>query len=323
MWIFRKALNKFFGRLRTNGKLLIPFVVSPELAEGSNHEWKPFVQRFLSVPATSIHRDHASRIHIEGAKHMSRLAVFLRRALALTLLSIIAATTQAEEVTAAAAANFAATMARIEPGFEAASGHQLTVVLGSSGKLTTQIQQGAPFDVLLSADQERPALLEQARLGIAASRFTYAIGRVALWSPGPQAIGADGPAYLSAGKFRHLAIANPAVAPYGAAAQQTLEKLGLWSRVQDKLVRGEDIGQVYAMVGTGAAEAGFVALSAVLAGPQPGSRWLVPQDLHLPLRQDAIMMTRARANPAARALLDYLKTPTARAVIADFGYDLP
>ncbi len=228
----------------------------------------------------------------------------------------------AEEVVAAVAANFAAAMARIEPAFEKASGHQLTVVLGSSGKLVQQIQQGAPFDVLLSADVERPELLAKTGLGVPASRFTYAIGRLALWSPDPQAIGADGVAYLRAGSFRHLVIGNPAVAPYGVAAQQVLEKLGLWATVQDKIVRGEDIGQVYSMVASGAAEAGFVALSAVIAGPKPGSHWAVPQELYTPLKQDAILVTRARANPAAQAFLDYLKTPASRDVIQSLGYDL-
>jgi molybdate transport system substrate-binding protein len=237
------------------------------------------------------------------------------------LLSIPAA--RGQEVVAAVAANFAAAMARIEPAFERASGHQLTVVLGSSGKLAAQIRQGAPFDVLLSADAERPALLAKSGLGVPASRFTYAIGRLALWSPDPQAIGNDGPAYLRAGAFRHLAIANPAVAPYGVAAQQVLETLGLWSTVQDRIVRGEDIGQVYSMVASGAAEAGFVALSAVIAGPKPGSHWTVPQEMYPPLKQDAILVTRARANPAAQAFLDYLKTPASRDVIQSLGYDLP
>ena len=242
--------------------------------------------------------------------------------LAATLLLVIP-NVRAEEVVAAVAANFAAAMARIEPGFEQTTGHQLTLVLGSSGKLTAQIQQGAPFDVLLSADVERPELLAKSGLGVPASRFTYATGRLALWSPDPRAISADGAAYLRAGSFRHLAIANPAVAPYGVAARQVLEKLGLWTTVQDRIVRGEDIGQVYAMVASGAAEAGFVALSTVLTGPKPGSQWTVPQDLYPPLQQDAILVTRARNNPAARALLDYLKSPPARAMIAELGYGLP
>jgi molybdate transport system substrate-binding protein len=246
-----------------------------------------------------------------------------RRAVAVAVLALVAPVAGAQEVVAAVAANFAAAMARIEPAFEQASGHQLTVVLGSSGKLVTQIQQGAPFDVLLSADVERPDVLAKSGLGVPASRFTYAIGRLALWSPDPRAIGADGVAYLRAGSFRHLAIANPAVAPYGAAARQVLEKLGLWAPLQDRVVRGEDIGQVYSMVASGAAGAGFVALSVVIAGPKPGSHWPVPQDLYAPLKQDAILITRARANPAAQAFLDYLKTPASRDVIQSLGYDLP
>jgi molybdate transport system substrate-binding protein len=228
---------------------------------------------------------------------------------------------QAAEVVAAVAANFAPAMTRLEPAFEQASGHRLIVVLGSSGRFLQQIRHGAPFDVLLSADVERPELLAKSGLGVPASRFTYAVGRLALWSPDPQAIG-DGPAYLRAGPFRHLAIANPAVAPYGVAAQQVLEKLGLWSTVQERIVRGEDIGQVYAMVASGAAQAGFVALSSVLVGAQSGSHWPVPPELHAPLKQDAILLARARDNPAAQALLDYLRTPAARAVIASLGYGL-
>ena len=250
-------------------------------------------------------------------RHLRLLAT-----LAAALLLVIP-NARAEEVVAAVAANFAAVMARIEPAFEQASGHQLTVVLGSSGKLVTQIQQGAPFDVLLSADVERPDVLANSGRGVPASRFTYAIGRLALWSPDPQAISTDGAAYLRAGSFRHLAIANPAVAPYGVAAQQVLENLGLWPVVQDRIVRGEDIGQVYAMVASGAAGAGFVALSQALGAAKPGSHWAVPENLYPPLKQDAILVTRARANPAAQALLDYLKSPPARAVIAELGYGLP
>lgn len=243
-------------------------------------------------------------------------------AVLLLLLRIATPLAQAAEATAAVAANFAAAMTRIEPSFEQASGHQLTVVLGSSGKFLQQIQQGAPFDVFLSADAERPEALARSNLGVPASRITYAIGRLALWSPQPGAF-SDGEAYLKAGAFRHLAIANPAVAPYGAAAQRVLEQVGLWVGLQDRIVRAEDIGQVYAMAGSGAAEAAFVAYSQVLAGSRPGSQWLVPQNLYPPLKQDAILITRAQNNPAAKALLDYLKTPAAREVIAALGYDLP
>ena len=237
------------------------------------------------------------------------------------LLLLASPTARAGEVIAAVAANFAAAMARIEPDFERASGHQLTLVLGSSGKLTAQIQQGAPFDVLLSADTERPDVLAQSNLGVPASRFTYAIGRLTLWSPDPAAF-SDGEAYLKAGAFRHLAIANPLVAPYGTAAQQALEQLDLWPGLQGKIVRAEDTGQVYAMAASGAAEAAFVAHSTVLAGGKPGSQWIVPQHLYPPLKQDAILITRAQHNRAAQALLDYLKTPTAREVIEALGYGL-
>jgi len=240
--------------------------------------------------------------------------------LAVVLLS--AAPARAAEVVAAVAANFGPAMARIEPDFETATGHDLTLVLGSSGKFLQQIQQGAPFDVFLSADAERPELLAKSGLGVPASRYTYAVGRLALWSPDAKAFN-DGEAYLKSGTFRHLAIANPAVAPYGAAARRTLEQLDLWAGLQDKIVRAEDIGQVYAMAGSGAAEAAFVAYSSVLAGSKPGSQWLVPQNLYPPLKQDAILITRAQNNPAAKALLDYLKTPAAREVIKSLGYDLP
>ena len=252
---------------------------------------------------------------------MTSLRSFLMTlCLAVTLLP--AASARAAEVVAAVAANFGPAMARIEPGFESATGHNLTLVLGSSGKFLQQIQQGAPFDVFLSADAERPELLARSNLGVPASRFTYAIGRLTLWSPDPKAF-SDGETYLKAGAFRHLAIANPAVAPYGVAAQRTLEQLGLWAGLQEKIVRAEDIGQVYAMIGSGAAEVAFVAYSSVLAGNKPGSQWLVPQTLYPPLRQDAILITRAKSNPAAKALLDYLKTPAAREVIESLGYDLP
>lgn len=244
-----------------------------------------------------------------------------RLALCLALGLTGGATAHAAEATAAVAANFAAAMDRLVPAFEQTSGHRLTVVLGSSGKLAAQIQQGAPFDVFLSADVERPAALQAAGFAVPDTRFTYALGRLILWSVDPQAF-SDGATYLAAGEFRHLAIANPALAPYGTAAQHTLQALGLWQAVQDKIVRAENIGQTYAMVAGGAAEAGFVAL-AQLADETPGSRWPVPPKLHAPIRQDALLLIRGRDNPAARAFLDYLGSPPARAVITALGYDLP
>jgi molybdate transport system substrate-binding protein len=228
---------------------------------------------------------------------------------------------RAADATAAVAANFAAAMDRLVPAFEQTSGHRLTPVLGSSGKLAAQIQQGAPFDLFLSADVERPAALQAAGFAVPDTGFTYALGRLVLWSPDPQAF-SDGATYLAAGSFRHLVIANPALAPYGTAAQQTLQALDLWPALQARIVRAENIGQTYAMVTGGAAEAGFVAL-AQLADDTPGSRWPVPSELHAPIRQDALLLVRGRDNPAARAFLDYLGSPPARAVIAALGYDLP
>jgi len=241
-------------------------------------------------------------------------------AVALSLITL-ALPVRAADATAAVAANFAAAMDRLVPAFEQTSGHRLTLVLGSSGKLAAQIQQGAPFDVFLSADVERPAALQGAGFAVPDTRFTYALGRLVLWSPDPQAF-SDGATYLAAGEFRHLAIANPALAPYGAAAQQTLQALGLWSALQPKVARAENIGQTYAMVAGGAAESGFVAL-AQLAADAPGSRWPVPLALHAAIRQDALLLVHGRDNPAARAFLDYLGSPPARAVISALGYDLP
>lgn len=249
------------------------------------------------------------------------LRLLQRLALCLALGLTAGATARAAEATVAVAANFSTAMDHLVPAFEQASGHRLTVVLGSSGKLAAQIQQGAPFDVFLSADVERPAALQAAGFAVPDSRFTYALGRLVLWSADPQAF-SDGPAYLAAGRFRHLAIANPALAPYGTAAQQALQALGVWPALQDRLVRAENIGQTYAMVAGGATPAGFVAL-AQLTDPTPGSRWPVPQELHAPIRQDALLLVRGRDNPAARAFLDYLGSPPARAVITALGYDLP
>ncbi len=228
----------------------------------------------------------------------------------------------AGEAVVAVAANFAEVAERLEKDFEGASGHTLTLVAGSTGKLYAQITNSAPFDVFLSADEETPARLEKEGQAVAGSRFTYATGRLTLWSPEPGRVGRDGAATLRQGKFRSLAIANPELAPYGAAARQALVKLGLWERFKDRLVMGETIGQAHAMVATGNADLGFVALSYVLSprSTAKGSRWDVPAGLHDPLHQDAALLTRAAANPAARAFLDFLRGAKAKALIASYGY---
>lgn len=230
----------------------------------------------------------------------------------------------AEDALVAVATNFSEVMERLESEFEEAGDHTLTVTTGSTGKLYAQVCNGAPFDILLAADQRRPKLLEAESRAVAGSRFTYAVGRLTLWSPDAERISADGPATLHAGSFRRLAIANPDLAPYGAAARETLAALGLLGMLGPRIVRGENIGQAHALVATGNADLGFVALSSVLSprNKQPGSRWDVPQDLYTPIRQDAVLLTRGAENAAARAFLDFLKTDEARVVIESFGYGI-
>jgi molybdate transport system substrate-binding protein len=229
---------------------------------------------------------------------------------------------QAEEATVAIAANFAEPMERLQAMFEEQSGHDLTPVIGSTGKLYAQITNGAPFDVLLAADQERPARLVEEEHAVADSRFTYAVGRLALWSADADLIGEGGGAVLRRGAFDHLAIANPELAPYGRAARQTLEALGLWDDLSPKIVQGENIGQTFQMVATGNAELGLVALSYALSerNATPGSRWDVPAELHEAIRQDAVLLAHGSDSPAATGLLAFLRSPEAQAVIERFGY---
>lgn len=227
-----------------------------------------------------------------------------------------------EKAAVAVAANFTEVVEQLGEDYERASGHELTFAVGSTGKLYAQISYGAPFDVFLAADQARPERLEKDGMVVADSRFTYAAGRLSLWSAEPDRIGDDGAATLREGDFRLLAMANPDLAPYGAAARQTLENFDLWDRLRDKVVMGETIGQAHALVASGNAELGFVALSYVLSprNEVAGSRWDVPARLHSPIRQDAVLLKRAADNPAARGFLDYLRGEKARAVIETFGY---
>jgi molybdate transport system substrate-binding protein len=230
------------------------------------------------------------------------------------------------EVKVAVAANFTAALDEIGAAFLKASGNRLAVSSGSTGKLAAQIGNGAPFEVLLAADAERPALLEKSGSAVGGSRFTYALGRLALWSANPTLVDAQGNV-LGAGGFRHLAIASPKLAPYGAAAEEALTNLGLLQKLTPLIVQGEDIGQTYQFVGSGAAELGFVALSQVRAGiasGQPaGSLWVVPEKLYKPIEQQAVLLVKGKANPAAQAFLDFLKGPETRAVLERFGYGLP
>lgn len=227
----------------------------------------------------------------------------------------------ADEVYVAVAANFTAPMNIIAADFERATGHKAKPAFGSTGRFYAQIKNGAPFEVLFSADDETPAKLAQEGLADPTSRFTYAIGSLVLWSAKPGFVDANG-AVLKSGKFNKLAIANPKTAPYGRAAIETLTKMGLLSAVEPKFVQGENIAQTFQFAQTGNADLGFVALSQVMKDGKvtEGSAWQVPAAMHEPIRQDAILLNLGRGNPAAEALLKYLKTDKAKAVIRSFGY---
>ena len=229
----------------------------------------------------------------------------------------------AAEVKVAVAANFAAPMQKIAADFERDTGHKAQLSFGATGKFYAQIKNGAPFEILLAADDETPARLEKEGFAASGSRFTYAIGQLALWSARPGYVDDMGEV-LKQDTFEHLAIANPRLAPYGAAAVETLTRLGLLGRVEGRLVQGENIAQAFQFVSTGNAELGFVALSQVYVGGKlkSGSAWIVPANLHKPIRQDAVVLARGRDNPAAAALARFLKTDKARAVINSYGYAL-
>lgn len=229
----------------------------------------------------------------------------------------------AAQVQVAVAANFTAPMQAIAADFEKATGHKVLLASGSTGKFYAQIKNGAPFDVLLAADDETPAKLEKDGLAVSGSRFTYAIGQLALWSAKPGYVDAKGEV-LKQGAFAHLAIANPRLAPYGAAAIETLTRLGLLASVEGRFVQGENIAQTYQFISTGNAELGFVAQSQIVEGGKlkSGSAWIVPASLHSPIRQDAVVLVKGKDNPAAAALLTFLKSDQARAVIQSYGYKL-
>lgn len=246
---------------------------------------------------------------------------FLAMALGLAML-VGCPSARGESALIAVAANFAEVMERLEADFEAQSPHAITVIVGSTGKLYAQITQGAPFDALLAADRQHPVRLEEAGLAVPGARFTYATGRLALWSADPARIPEDGAALLRTGDVERLAMANPELAPYGRAARQTLEALNVLDALEGRIVLGENVGQAYALVATGNAGVGLVALSYVASARNdtPGSRWLVPESLHEPIRQDAVLLSRAEDNSAARDLLAYLRRPEVRALIRSFGY---
>lgn len=247
---------------------------------------------------------------------------FLRFTIAAVFLigcGVLAGRADADQVNVAVAANFTAPVKEIAAAFRQKTGHEAVLSFGSSGQFYTQITQDAPFGVFLSADQERPQKLADTGLAVPQSRFTYAIGKLVLWSK--QSGYVNGEATLRSAAFAKLSICNPAAAPYGEAAVETMKSLKLYDALKPKFVEGADIMQAFQFVDTGNAEVGFVALSQ-LTGNVGGSRWVVPQTLYKPIRQDAVLLKKGASNKAAAAFLDFLKGPQAHAIIEKYGYAL-
>ena len=229
----------------------------------------------------------------------------------------------AAEVSVAVASNFTAPMQKIARAFELDTGYKAILAFGATGGFYAQIKTGAPFQILLAADNETPARLEKEGLGVAGTRFTYAIGKLVLWSKQPSLVDDKGDV-LRKGGFDKLAMANPKLAPYGAATIETLTKLGWLKQLKPKLVEGSNIGQTYQFVASENAALGFVALSQVFSDGRitEGSAWIVPASFHAPIQQDAVLLNTGKDNTAATALLNYLKTEKAQAIIRAYGYDL-
>ncbi|MDZ3826357.1 molybdate ABC transporter substrate-binding protein [Pseudomonas monsensis] len=241
-----------------------------------------------------------------------------------SLLAVFAiGTVQADEVQVAVAANFTAPIQAIAADFEKDTGHKLVAAYGATGQFYTQIKNGAPFEVFLSADDTTAEKLEKEGDSVRGSRFTYAIGTLALWSAKEGYVDAKGDV-LKKNEYQHLSIANPKAAPYGLAATQVLEKLKLTEATKAKIVEGQNISQAYQFVSTGNAELGFVALSQIYKDGKvsSGSAWIVPASLHDPIKQDAVILNKGKDSAAAKALVEYLKGPKAAAVIKSYGYQL-
>ncbi len=225
----------------------------------------------------------------------------------------------AAETNVAVAANFTDAAKEIAAAFKAKTGDEAVLSFGATGQLYTQITQDAPFQILLSADQERPKKAVADGLGVPGSVFTYAVGKLVLWSKDPATV--KGEETLKANTFTKLSICDPVAAPYGAAAVETMKALKLYDTLQPKLVTGANISQAFQFVDTGNAEVGFVALSQ-LTGNKGGSRWLVPQDLYKPIKQDAVLLKKGADNEAAKAFMTFLKSPEATTIIQKYGYAL-
>lgn len=241
--------------------------------------------------------------------------------MALLLALVLPQTLAADEIRVAVASNFRPALAAAAERFQRSSGHEVVLIPGSTGKHYAQIVNGAPFDAFFAADAERPRRLEEERRSVPGSRFTYAIGRLVLWSPDADRVDPAGDV-LKSDAFRHLAIANPELAPYGAAARSVLQALGQWETLGPKLVRGENIAQTFQFVISGNAQLGFVARSQLEAPGQAfgGSSWLPPQELYAPIEQQAVLL---RETPAARSFMTFMRGEEARAIVRAYGYDSP
>ena len=228
----------------------------------------------------------------------------------------------AKELRIAVASNFLLPLKALSKNFKESTGHKVVVISGSTGKLYAQIKQGAPFDILLAADSIRPELLEKEGIGVPGSRFTYAVGRLALWSADSTLPLKNDLQVLNHKNFRYLAIANPKTAPYGKAAEQVLRKKGFWEQIQNRLVRGENISQTFQFVMTGNADIGFIALSQLRKNQGRGFSWIIPQERHDPIRQQGILLKRAKTNKAARQFLNFIKSNRIQKQIQSYGYSL-
>jgi len=245
------------------------------------------------------------------------------RSILLLALLLMTSISSAATTLVAVAANFTKPMTEIAEAFEKSTGHKASLSFGSSGKFVSQFENGGPFEVFLSADDKGPIKLEQSGLAVPNTRFTYALGKLVLWSATPGLVDDQGQV-LSKGGFKHIALADPKLAPYGEAAVEVMKNRGLFDKLQPVFVQGENIAQTHQFVSTGNAELGFVAFSQVIDNGKiaGGSGWIIPSDLYKPIRQDAILMKTGAENPAAPALMQFLKSPEALAIIRKYGYDL-
>ena len=230
-----------------------------------------------------------------------------------------------DQVHVAVAANFADCLEQLGTAFEESTGHELIISRGSTGKHFAQITAGAPFDVFFAADSERPARLEADGLTVPGSRFTYAVGGLVLWMPRREPDNDQSVVeVLKSPEYRHLAIANPRLAPYGLAAKQSLTSLGIWDELEPRLVMGQSVGQTWQFVATGNAQLGLVAYSQWSAAEDSaGSWWIIDADLHDPIEQQAVLMLSAAKNDAAKRLMDFVRGPQARLIIETYGYLVP